>query len=141
MRTRMLVLAVTTACLLLPAAAFADGEPGGKIDPSVETVLEATGGTVAIPVMVEAPGALDQVRATIPLGVDITPIPIVDSLAAFLTPQEIATLGRAGFVTQIVADNPVHGLGDVELDERHQPRYRARRAGRLPATAARPATA
>src|SRR5665648_585769 len=60
--------------------------------------------------MVNAPGALDQVSATIPRGVDVTVLPLVDSVAAFLTPGEIRTLGDASFVTTIVADNPVHGF-------------------------------
>jgi serine protease AprX len=115
-RPRILVLAVALLCVLaLPGFALAKDDddnsvPTGKIDPSVTTVLEATGGTVAIPVMVNAPGALDQVAATIPLGVDITNLPLIDSLAAFLTPDEIAALGDASFVTQIVADNMVHGF-------------------------------
>jgi serine protease AprX len=111
MKPRILVLTVALLCLLaVPTVALADNEPGGKIDTSVQTVLEATGGTVAIPVMVNAPGALDQVSATIPLGVDVTVLPLVDSVAAFLTPGEIRTLGDASFVTDIVADNPVHGF-------------------------------
>jgi serine protease AprX len=111
MKPRILVLTVALLCLLaVPTVALADNEPGGKIDTSVQTVLEATGGTVAIPVMVNAPGALDQVSATIPLGVDVTVLPLVDSVAAFLTPGEIRTLGDASFVTTIVADNPVHGF-------------------------------
>src|SRR5450756_1761205 len=111
MKPRILVLTVALLCLLaLPTVALADDEPGGKIDPSVVTVLEATGGNTAIPVMVNAPGALDQVSATIPLGVDVTELPLVDSVAAFLTPAEIQALGNASFVTTIVADNPVHGF-------------------------------
>jgi serine protease AprX len=98
------------ALLALPGVALAKDEPPGKVDTSVQTVLEATGGHVAIPVMVEAPGALDQVKAQIPLGVDITEIPLVGSLAAFLTPEEIAALGDMDFVSYIVADNLVHGL-------------------------------
>jgi len=111
MKPRILVLTVALLCLLVvPNVALADNEPGGKIDPSVVTVLEATGGNVAIPVMVNAPGALDQVSATIPLGVDVTELPLVGSVAAFLTPEEIQALGDASFVTDIVADNPVHGF-------------------------------
>jgi serine protease AprX len=111
MKARILALTVALLCLLaVPNLARADDEPGGKIDPSVVTVLEATGGTVAIPVMVNAPGALDQVTAMIPLGVDVTQLPLVDSVAAFLTPEEIAALGNASFVTAIVADNLVHGF-------------------------------
>ena len=111
MKPRILVLTVALLCLLaVPNVALADNEPSGKIDPSVVTVLEATGGDVAIPVMVNAPGALDQVSATIPLGVDVTELPLVGSVAAFLTPEEIQALGEASFVTTIVADNPVHGL-------------------------------
>jgi len=111
MKPRILVLTVALLCLLVvPSVALADNEPGGKIDQSVATVLEATGGNVAIPVMVNAPGALDQVSATIPLGVDVTQLPLVGSVAAFLTPEEIHALGNASFVTDIVADNPVHGF-------------------------------
>jgi len=111
MKPRILVLTVALLCLLVVRnVALADNEPGGKIDPSVVTVLEATGGNVAIPVMVNAPGALDQVSATIPLGVDVTELPLVGSVAAFLTPEEIQALGDASFVTDIVADNPVHGF-------------------------------
>ena len=111
MKPRILVLAVALLCLLaLPSVAPAENEPGGKIDSSVVTVLEATGGNVAIPVMVNAPGALDQVSATIPRGVDVTQLPLVDSVAAFLTPAEIAALGDASFVTEIVADNLVYGF-------------------------------
>jgi len=111
MKPRILVLTVALLCLLaVPSAALADNEPGGKIDPSVVTVLEATGGNVAIPVMVNAPGALAQVSATIPLGVDVTQLPLVGSVAAYLTPAEIQTLGDASFVTDIVADNLVHGF-------------------------------
>jgi serine protease AprX len=111
MKPRILVLAVVLLCLLaVPSAALADNEPGGKIDSSVVTVLEATGDDVAVPVMVNAPGALDQVTATLPLGVDVTQLPLIDSVAAFLTPEEIQALGDADFVTQIVADNPVHGF-------------------------------
>ena len=111
MKPRILILTVALLCLLaVPNLALADNEPGGKIDSSVVTVLEATGGNVAIPVMVNAPGALDQVTATIPLGVDITQLPLVGSVAAFLTPEEIRALGDASFVTAIVADNLVHGF-------------------------------
>ena len=111
MKPRILILTVALLCLLaVPNLALADNEPDGKIDSSVVTVLEATGGNVAVPVMVNAPGALDQVTATIPLGVDITQLPLVDSVAAFLTPDEIRALGDASFVTAIVADNLVHGF-------------------------------
>ena len=111
MKPRILILTVALLCLLaVPNLALADNEPDGKIDSSVVTVLEATGGNVAIPVMVNAPGALAQVTATIPLGVDITQLPLVDSVAAFLTPEEIRALGDASFVTAIVADNLVHGF-------------------------------
>ena len=110
-RTRILIVAAVLLCLLaLPAAALAEGEPAGKIDTSVVTVIEATGGDTAVPVIVAAPGALDRVKATIPLGVDVTMIPVVGSLAAFLTPDEIAALGEASFVDEIVADNLMHGF-------------------------------
>ena len=111
MKWKTLVLAVALLGLLaLPSVALADGEPGGRIDTSVQTVLDATGDNVAIPVIVNAPGDLADVTATIPLGVDITQLPLVGSLAAYLTPDEIAALGNASFVDDIFADNPVHGF-------------------------------
>jgi serine protease AprX len=98
-------------CLLaFPALALADDEPAGKIDPSVETILEATGGTQAVPVIVSAPGAAADVVAMLPLGVRITRLPIVGSIAAFLTPEEIDALGTADFVVEVAADNPVFGF-------------------------------
>jgi serine protease AprX len=108
---RLVSTVVMLVCLLaFPALALADDEPTGKIDPSVETILEATGGIQAVPVIVSAPGAAADVAATLPLGVQITNLPIVGGIAAFLTPEEIDRLGGAAFVSAIAADNPVFGF-------------------------------
>ena len=99
------------ACLFLfPASAHGKGEPKGKIDPSVRTVIGATRGAQAVPVIVSAPGAVQGVADRLPRGVRITRLPIVDSVAAFLTPSEINALGRSRRVSRIVADNPVYGF-------------------------------
>jgi serine protease AprX len=110
MGVRALLPVLAFACVLaLPTVALGKNSDD-TIDSSVDIVLAATDNEVAVPVIVEAPGALDLVRGVIPLGVDVTDIPMIGSLAAYLTPEEIATLGDKDFVTQIVADNQVHGF-------------------------------
>ena len=54
MRAKYLILAIALLCLLaLPSTALAeDDSDSGKIDSSVTTVLEATGGNAAVPVIV-----------------------------------------------------------------------------------------
>ncbi len=103
------VLALLCLLVWAPLASAAD-EPSSKVDSSVETVIEATGGRQAVPVIVAAPGTEAQVLAAIPRGVRVTELPIVGSVAAFLTPAEIRQLGAAAFVSEIVADNPVYGF-------------------------------
>lgn len=112
-RSKALILAAALVCLLaLPATAAGNGAgngPGAKIDPSVETVVQATGGKTAVPVLVFA-ATPDAVAAVVPLGVTTTPLPLIDAVAAYLTPAEIATLAAHPGVDVIVADNPVFGL-------------------------------
>jgi serine protease AprX len=115
MKPRILVLTVALLCLLaLPSVVLAENEPGGKIDSSVQTVLEATGGDDAIPVIIFSDGefsaARRSIKAVAPMGVDWEDMQIVDATAAFLTPQEIQELAGSDSVTEIVADNPVHGF-------------------------------
>ena len=71
MRAKYFVLAIALLCLLaLPATALAaDDGDGGKIDTSVTTVLEATGGDEAVPVIVYTdPGAQAVVEGAVPDG-------------------------------------------------------------------------
>jgi len=112
MSKRFLILAVVLLGLLaLPASALATGQlDNPKIDSSVQTVVDATGGNQAVPVIVYAPNSLGSVDAVIPLGVDTTDVPLVDGVAASLTPDVIANLANQRYVTGIVADNPVFGL-------------------------------
>jgi serine protease AprX len=112
MSKRFLILAVALFGLLaLPASALAaDQLDNAKIDSSVQTVIDATGGDVAVPVIVYAPDNLGSVDAVIPDVVDTTNIPLVDGVAAYLTPDEIASLADQDYVTGIVADNPVSGV-------------------------------
>ncbi|MEI6725955.1 MAG: S8 family peptidase [Actinomycetes bacterium] len=112
MSKRFLILAVVLLGLLaLPASALATGQlDNPKIDSSVQTVVDATGGDQAVPVIVYAPNSLGSVDAVIPLGVETTDVPLVDGVAASLTPDVIATLANQRYVTGIVADNPVFGL-------------------------------
>ncbi len=112
MSKKILIIVVALLCLLaLPASALAaDQLDNVKIDASVQTAVDAAGGDQAVPVIVYAPDNLDAVAATVPEGVDTTPMPLVDGVAAYLTPDEIATLADDDSVTGIVADNPVFGV-------------------------------
>ena len=112
MSKKILILAVALFGLLaLPASALATAHfDNAKIDSSVQTVVDATGGDQAVPVIVYAPNSLGSVDAAIPEGVDTTDVSLVDGVAASLTPDEIANLANQDFVTGIVADNPVYGL-------------------------------
>jgi serine protease AprX len=114
MRARYLILAVALLCLLaLPATAWAadDGGDAGKIDDSVATVLDATGGDQAVPVIVYTdPGAQDVVDSAVPAGVETTDLAGFDAVAAYLTADEIDALVESDSVDLIVADNPVFGL-------------------------------
>ena len=114
MRAKYLILAVALLCLLaLPATALAadDGADTSKIDTSVTTVLDATDGTEAVPVIVyTAPGAGGVVDDAVPAGVETTDLSGFDAVAAYLTPDEIDALATSDSVDLIVADNPVFGL-------------------------------
>jgi len=114
MSKKFLIPAIVLLGLLaLPVSALATGQLANpKIDSSVQTVVDATGGDQAVPVIVYAPDSLSEVTAAIPEGVDTTNVPLVDGVAASLTPDEIANLANQDFVTGIVADNPVYGLGN-----------------------------
>ena len=70
MSKRFLILAVALFGLLaLPASALAtDQFDNAKIDPSVQTVVDATGGDLAVPVIVYAPDSLDSVDAAISMN-------------------------------------------------------------------------
>ncbi len=113
MRARYLICAIGLLCLLaLPATALAaDDSDGGKVDSSVTTVLEATGGNAAVPVIVYTePGAEGVVDAVAPSGVETTTLAGFDAVAAYLTQEEIDALAACARVDLIVADNPVFGF-------------------------------
>jgi serine protease AprX len=110
MKWRILIPALVLLCLLagpLPAQAAGDL---AVVDPSVVTVIEATGGEVPVPVIVYTsdPSCTDGL---VPLGVDTVRLPVIDALAAYLTPAEIGELAGDAAVQAIVADNPVFGFG------------------------------
>jgi serine protease AprX len=115
-----LVLSIALLFLLaLPATATAGGwgnagknrSDKSKIDPSVTTVIDATGEDDAVPVLVYTePGATDVVEDVTPTGVETTEFPVFDAIAAYLTPAEIDALSLDGDVEMIVADNPVYGF-------------------------------
>ena len=113
MRPRYFVLAVALLCLLaLPGTALAKAQSDDdKIDQSVATVLEATGGDQAVPVVVYTePDETAAVDAAVPDGVETTEIPAFDAVAAYLLPDEIDALSLDDSVLMIVADNPVFGF-------------------------------
>jgi serine protease AprX len=113
MRANYLILAIVLLCLLAlpsPALAADDGD-SSKVDSSVTTVLEATGGTVAVPVIVYTDsGAEAVVEGVAPAGVETTRLDGFDAIAAYLTQQEIDALAASDCVDLIVADNPVFGF-------------------------------
>ncbi len=113
MRAKYLILAVALLCLLaLPATALAkDRRDADKIDTSVTSVLDATGDDQAVPVLVyTAPGEADQVSDAVPDGVQVTDMPTLDAVSAYLMPGEIDDLSLSDSVEMIVADNPVFGF-------------------------------
>jgi serine protease AprX len=113
MRVRYLILAIALLCLLaLPSTALAaDNGDSAKIDGSVTTVLEATGGDVAVPVLVYTePDAAAVVADAVPDGVATTQLTEFDAVAAYLTQDEIQALSSEDSVDMIVSDNPVFGL-------------------------------
>jgi serine protease AprX len=114
MRAKYLILVVALLCLpALPATALAagNGSDAGKVDTSVTTVLDATGGNEAVPVIVYTdPGAQDVVGDAVPSGVETTDLGDFDAVAAYLTQDEIDALAACDAVDLIVADNPVFGF-------------------------------
>ncbi len=113
MRAKYLILAIALLCLLaLPSTALAtDNGDSAKIDSSVTTVLEATGGDVAVPVLVYTePDAAAVVADAVPDGVATTELTEFDAVAAYLTQDEIQALSAEASVAMIVSDNPVFGL-------------------------------
>ena len=114
MRAKYLFLAIALLCLLaLPSTALAadDSNDSSKIDTSVTTVLDATGGTEAVPVIVYTePGAGGVVDDAVPAGVETTDLSGFDAVAAYLQPDEIDALAASDSVDLIVADNPVFGF-------------------------------
>ncbi len=113
MRPRYFVLAVALLCLLvLPGTALAKAKSDDdKIDQSVTTVLKATGGDDAVPVVVYTePDEATVVAAAVPDVVETTEIPAFDAVAAYLLPDEIDALSLDDSVLMIVADNPVFGF-------------------------------
>ena len=111
-RAKYLILAITLLCLLaVPSTALAADDGAGKVDDSVATVLAATGGSDAVPVIVYTdPGAGQVVDEAVPSGVEITALPGFDAVAAYLTEAEIDALAASDLVDLIVADNPVFGF-------------------------------
>ena len=113
MRVKYLILAIALLCLLaLPSTALAaDDGDSAKIDGSVTTVLEATGGDEAVPVLVYTePDAAAVVADAVPDGVATTELTEFDAVAAYLTEDEIQALSAEDSVDMIVSDNPVFGL-------------------------------
>ncbi len=113
MRARYFVLAIALLCLLASPATALAGDDGddAKIDTSVTTVLDATGGDEAVPVIVYTePGAEGVVERVVPEGVETTVLAGFDAVAAYLTQEEIEALAADVSVDLIVADNPVFGF-------------------------------
>ncbi len=110
MKTRITLALVVVTCLLAVAPASA-AAASDKVNASVRVALEAAGPGEAVPVFVVAPGRLAAVRAQLPAGVTAEALPIAGAVAAWLTEDEIEALARRAYVAEILADNPVYGIG------------------------------
>ena len=113
MRRHILTLAVLALlCVAVwPAAAAAGGEGfSAAVDESVTVALDAAEGE-AVPVIVFAPGHLDEVDTRLPKGAEVTKLRALGAAAVWFSAREIASLGDEPWVEHIVADNPVYGLG------------------------------
>ncbi len=112
MKTRItLALAVVTALLAIGAAPAAAAND--KVNPSVRVALEAAGPGEAVPVLVVAPGRLGKVASRLPSGTEAAKLPLVGAVAAWLTQDQIEALADESWVSAIVADNPVYGIGSA----------------------------
>ena len=91
MRAKYLILAIALLCLLaLPSTALAadDSSANAKIDDSVTSVQQATGGDQAVPVIVYTDqDAVPQVEQILPDGVSTTDLDQLNAFAAYLTPE------------------------------------------------------
>ncbi len=132
MRAKYLILAIALLCLLaLPATALAaDEQHGGKIDPSVTTVARgapaATRPSPSSCTRTPAPHGRRRRRRAAAASRSTT-LPVVDAVAAYLTPDEIDAL--AGERLRRSASSPTtrsSAFDYRELDGRHQPHHRSR---------------
>jgi serine protease AprX len=115
MRRRTLTLTILLlACAIVWPSAAAAADVDGVVNPSVEIALEAAGGESA-PVLVFAPGHLDDVTAGLPSGVEILVLEGIDAVALWLSSREIDALAREPWVERIVADNAVFGVGAASM--------------------------
>jgi serine protease AprX len=116
MRARStLLIAILLLCLALSPAAWA-APRSGKVSHGVAVALKAAGPGEAVPVLVVAPGHLRAVTERLPLAAEPSDLPLVRSVAAYLTADEIAAVAQLPFVHAIIPDNPVYGVGASSMD-------------------------
>jgi serine protease AprX len=105
----IIILALLCLALFAAAPAWADDGTSAKIDPSVNQALDAAGQGEQIPVIVYAPGHLDDVvSADVPAAMDSQELPVVDGVATYLNADQIDQAAADPNVVAIAADNPVY---------------------------------
>ena len=104
----MAAVLLLVAILALCGTAWA--APGTAIDPSVLTELDAVNGA-AVPVIVYAPGHLDDVASALPVPTDAQTLPLIGGVATTVTADQLSTLASLPYVQSIVADVPIFGTG------------------------------
>ena len=108
-------LALLAGMMLLAPAAGADRpDPSAVLDPAVAAAVADSKANDTIPVIVVAPGHLDDVQAALPADVAENSLPLVGGVAAELTSDEIWALASLPFVDEILLDDPVNGVGFVD---------------------------
>jgi len=110
MKTRI-TLALAVVTFLLAAAPASAVPASDKVNPGVAIALEAAGPGEAVPVFVFAPGRLGAVRAKLPADAEAQGLPLVDAVATWLTADQIEDLASLPYVSSIIADMPVYGIG------------------------------
>jgi serine protease AprX len=111
-----ITLALVVVTFLLAIAPASAAAASDTVNPGVRVALEAAGPGEAVPVLVVAPGRLGKVASQLPAGVEATQLPLVGAVAVWLTQDQIEALAGEAFVSAIIADNPVYGIGAASMD-------------------------
>jgi len=114
MKARHLAMAaVLLLVALLAWSGTALADQTAPVDPSVLTELDAANGA-AVPVIVYAPGHVDDVAADLPIPTASTPLDLIGAVATTVDGQEVADLASQPYVQGIAADVPIFSTDYVD---------------------------